>query len=230
LDATIGRRRARCRRRGEREFPLLPTSNAALIPWGRVRKSNGDVSTTPAAISTVARGADCSITFRRSRLFPTGRGRSSRAASSRCRRSPGEWPRALRPCCIDEPTEGLSPLLVRTLVAQTHEQGRRDDSAGRAEPRRRAGTSDIVDPGRDVRREGTTKAMRDRTPPGVVSMAATTRSIQCGAIRPFPIGLMKARCATSPLSATAARRFGGSSPKSLPNSVVRKVRGRPAFE
>jgi hypothetical protein len=88
----------------------------------------------------------------------------------------------------------------------------------------------IVDPGRDVRREGTTKAMRDRTPPGVVSMAATTRSIQCGAIRPFPIGLMKALCATSPLSATAARRFGGSSPKSLPNSVVRKVRGRPAFE
>ena len=83
----------------------------------------------------------------------------------------------------------------------------------------------IVDPGRDVRREGTTKAMRDRTPPGVVSMAATTRSI-----RSFPIGLMKALCATSPLSATAARRFGASSPKSLPNSVVRKVRGRPAFE
>jgi len=83
----------------------------------------------------------------------------------------------------------------------------------------------IVDQGRDVRREGTTKAMRDRRPPGVVSMAATTRSI-----RSFPIGLMKALCATSPLSATAARRFGASSPKSLPNSVVRKVRGRPAFE
>jgi len=213
LDATIGRRSA-------------PTA------W-RMRVSiitdiERDVSTTPAAISTVARGADCSITFRRSRLSPTGRGRSSRAASSRCWRSPWEWPRALRPCSIDEPTEGLSPLLVRTLVAQTHEQGRRDDSAGRAEPRRRAGTSELrlhVDQGRDVRREGTTKAMRDRRPPGVVSMAATTRSI-----RSFPIGLMKALCATSPLSATAARRFGASSPKSLPNSVVRKVRGRPAFE
>ena len=66
----------------------------------------------------------------------------------------------------------------------------------------------IVDQGHDVRREGTTKAMRDRMPPAVVSMAAATRSIQCGAIRPFPIGLMKALCATSPPSAAAARRFG----------------------
>jgi hypothetical protein len=154
---------------------IITDIERGLDSMGRVRKSNGDVSTTPAAICTVARGADWSITFRRSRRSPTGRGRSSRAASSKCWRSPGQWPRALRPCSIDEPTEELSPLLVRTLVAQTHEQGRRDASAGRAEPRRRAGTGEL----RLHRRLGSRRAPRGHNQ-GYARQNAASRGIDGG--------------------------------------------------
>ena len=175
-----------------------------------------DVSTTPAAISTVARGADCSITFRRSRLSPTGRGHSSRAASSRCGRAPWEWPRALRPCSIDEPTEGLSPLLVRTLVAQTHEQGRRDDSAGRAEPRRRAGTSEL----RLHRRSGSRRAPRGHNQ-GYARQKAARRGIDGGydALNPVVSNWLD----ESAVRDVASFRHSGASVRSVFSQIASKL-------
>ena len=88
--------------------------------------------------------ATSSASTRCSRAWPSARAtaaRSSRAASSRC------WRSAARCCCnprllvMDEPTEGLAPVIVEQVAQALRDAGRRRRDRGaadRAEPRRGA--------------------------------------------------------------------------------------------
>ena len=63
------------------------------------------------------RSSGCSSCFRRCASAPATAARSSPAASSRCWRSPARWSPIRRCVLLDEPSQGLAPLVVRELAA-----------------------------------------------------------------------------------------------------------------
>ena len=93
---------------------------------------------------TLAAGAGLGRRFRACANADAAAAPICRAASSRCWRSRARWCASRRSCLLDEPFEGLAPIIVRDLLghlpharrSRPDDSDRRAEHHGGAEPRR----------------------------------------------------------------------------------------------
>ena len=137
-----------------------------------------------------------------------------RAADGGARPGSGHAPFAHAPSMSRQ--RGSLPCWFGRWSPQTHEQGRRDDSAGRAEPRRRAGTSEL----RLHRRSGSRRAPRGHNQ-GYARQKAARRGIDGGydALNPVVSNWLD----ESAVRDVASFRHSGASVRSVFSQIASKL-------